>query len=206
VISAFLVEHFQSELDQTVIYFFCDSKDEMLKTTQAVLRSLLHQLFSLKPNLLRHAMPSYKQMKNAMIESTGTLWKILRSAIRDAESGIVFCIIDGLDECDVESQKNLLSNFSQFFLPCSSSDGEVATKATRLKALFTSRPWPFIERGLYDVPHIRLRTEDEDAINTDIGIFIHSKVEHLAYVGGYTEDVKKNVLETLLEKSSGMVS
>lgn len=206
VMSCFLIGHFQTDLNQAVVYFLCDNKDKMLKTDQVVLRSLLHQLFSLKPSLVWHAMPSYKQMKEGVFNSTGTMWKILRAAIRDPTCGSVFCIIDGLDECDAESQKNLVSNFSQLCSPPTQvSPAKDINQAGGFKILVTSRPWPYIERGFYNVPHIRLRGEEENAINHDVEIYINNKVEHLAYLGGYPENVKKKVYETLMSKANGIV-
>ena len=206
VMSCFLISHFQTDLNQAVVYFLCDNKDETLKTDQVVLRSILHQLFSLKPVLIRYAMPSYKQMRENMFHSTGTMWKILRAATRDREFGSVFCIIDGLDECDSESQKSLLRNLSQLFPPPTQTiRGNNLTGAGGFKVLVTSRPWPYIERGFYGVPHIRLRSEEESAINVDVEIYVNNKVEHLAYIGGYPENVKKKVYDTLMSKANGMV-
>ena len=143
-----------------MVICFCDNKDESLKTDQSVLRSLLHQLYTSKASLIRHAMPSYKQMKEGVYHSTGTMWKILRATVKDVECGPVFCILDGLEECDSESQKCLLHNLSQVCYPPAQITADVyPNRLDRFKILVTSRPWPYIERGFYGVPHIRLRSE-----------------------------------------------
>ncbi|KAF8538736.1 hypothetical protein BDD12DRAFT_740077, partial [Trichophaea hybrida] len=57
VLSAFLAEELgRSSLFKrySVIYFFCDDKDERLKTGQAVLTNLLTQILKRSPNALSH--------------------------------------------------------------------------------------------------------------------------------------------------------
>ncbi|KAH7230919.1 hypothetical protein BKA59DRAFT_504533 [Fusarium tricinctum] len=112
VLAKYLIDHGLPR-STTICYFFFKDQDQ--NTIRQALCALLHQLFSLKPLLIEHAMPQFRKDGQCLINSTESLWKILRNAIRDSQSGPVIIVLDALDECGesefADLMRNILSKF-----------------------------------------------------------------------------------------------
>ena len=88
VLSKYLVDHGLPRSSLICYFFF---KDQVQNTLKQALCALLHQLFSAKPSLLRHAMPEYLKNGQHLVDTLNVLWDILHSAGSDIETGpIVF--------------------------------------------------------------------------------------------------------------------
>ncbi|KAG7408365.1 Ankyrin repeat domain-containing protein 50 [Fusarium oxysporum f. sp. rapae] len=96
VLAKYLIDHGLPR-STTICYFFFKDQDQ--NTARQALCALLHQLFSLKPSLIEHAMPQFRKDGQGLINSTESLWKILRNAIKDPQAGPVIMVLDALDEC-----------------------------------------------------------------------------------------------------------
>jgi len=64
----------------TICYFFFKDQDQ--NTLSQALCALLHQLFSQKSVLIRHAMPEYFKNGSGIVTLTTTLWNILKDAAK----------------------------------------------------------------------------------------------------------------------------
>jgi len=203
VISSFLIESLRARPDSSVIYFICDNKHEHFRTKECILRSLLHQLIIAHPELLKYALPHFKTMKEAMATSAATLWTMFQDYIMDESFPTVYCILDALDECEDDSRQWLLERLSKIF-PSDTERTAAAITMGPLKILVTSRPWEDIEYGFQAASRIRLKTEEEESINSDIHVFVKKKVRVLAERRRYTEQQRGFVTETLIDKANGM--
>jgi hypothetical protein len=203
VISSFLIKSLRVRPNTTVIYFICDNKHEHFRTKECVLRAVLHQLLVIHPDLVKHALPYFKAMKDAVATSAATLWNIFEEVIQNENLPEIFCILDALDECEDDSREWLMQKLGRIF---SSNNDKPATRVTtgRLKMLVTSRPWEDIEFGFLEASKIRLKTEEEDGIDHDIRTFIKEKVNALAKRRGYTAQEREIVTEALTSKANGM--
>jgi ankyrin repeat protein len=203
VISSFLIKSLRVRPNTTVIYFICDNKHEHFRTKECVLRAVLHQLLVIHPDLVKHALPYFKAMKDAVATSAATLWNIFEEVIQNENLPEIFCILDALDECEDDSREWLMQKLGRIF---SSNNDKPATRVTtgRLKMLVTSRPWDDIEFGFLEASKIRLKTEEEAGIDHDIRTFIKEKVNALARRRGYTAQEREIVTEALTSKANGM--
>jgi ankyrin repeat protein len=203
VISSFLIKSLRARPNTTVIYFICDNKHEHFRTKECVLRSVLHQLLVIHPDLVEHALPYFKTMKDAVATSAATLWNIFEEVIQNENFPEVFCVLDALDECEDDSREWLIQKFARIF---SSNNDRPASRVItgRLKMLVTSRPWEDIEFGFLEASKIRLKTEEEDGIDHDIRTFVKEKVNALAKRRGYTAHEREIVTEALTSKANGM--
>jgi ankyrin repeat protein len=203
VISSFLIKSLRARPNTTVIYFICDNKHGNFRTKECVLRSLLHQLLVIHPDLVKHALPYFKAMKDAVATSAATLWNIFEEVIQNENLPAVFCILDALDECEDESREWLMNKLGRVF--SSNNDIPASRVATGcLKMLVTSRPWEDIEFGFLEASKIRLKTEEEDGIDLDIHTFINEKVNALAKRRRYTAQEREIVTKALTSKANGM--
>ena len=156
-------------------YFFFKDDNEKQKSSTIALSSLLHQLFSQKQYLIRHAMRDYETEGSNLSHSFAKLWNTFILAISDPNAGEVVCVLDALDECAEAERYQIIDTLSAFYKQCQSS---------QLKFLVTSRPYFDIEREFANLirhfPTIHLQGEKEsEAICREIDIVIKSKVSEL---------------------------
>ena len=106
MMSIFLTEELEEKTssmeDGQFICFFCSHQNEKRNTGVAVLRGLVHQIVSKRPKLIKHALPYFETAERTQqtLSSLEALWLIFSRLIADSELGTIFCVLDGLDECD----------------------------------------------------------------------------------------------------------
>ncbi|PLB50853.1 hypothetical protein P170DRAFT_316896, partial [Aspergillus steynii IBT 23096] len=159
----------------TVCYFFF--KEQLQNTEKQALCALLHQLFSQKPELIRHAMPEYRRNGSQLVNVTSALWDILWNATNDPDAGSLVFVLDALDECNDEERADLIESLNRTFSNNSQSPG-------KSKFLLTTRPYSeIISRfdGLLDkFPHIHIPGESQSSmISEEVNRAIGHKVEQL---------------------------
>ncbi|KAH7122203.1 hypothetical protein B0J13DRAFT_512355, partial [Dactylonectria estremocensis] len=160
----------------TICYFFFKDQDQ--NTVRQALCALLHQLFSQKPSLIKHAMPLFRKDGQGLINSTQSLWEVLRNAIKDPQAGPVIMVLDALDECAELEFADLMRNVESQFRSDYLGHG-------KLKYLLTCRPYDQIVskfRGLLDAfPNIRIPGEEEsETISQEVNRVITHRVNQLS--------------------------
>ncbi|KAF3398389.1 hypothetical protein F1880_006446 [Penicillium rolfsii] len=109
----------------------------------------------------------------------------------------MYCIIDALDECDIESRNTLLEQISQSF---EQSNG-TSLVACNIHFLIISRPYPEIQFILSTFGSVDLGSRKE--IVNDLRAMIQDKVQDLAKRGRYPQSVTQKVSRILEEKADG---
>jgi hypothetical protein len=176
-----LIENdFRSTESITTCYFFFKDDNELQRNINSALSALLHQLFSQKRRLLKHAMEEYVKNRDFLPQSFHTLWEIFTKAVTDPLAGKIVCILDGLDECTVLGRNQIIGTLRKFY------KNPTSRSASQLKFLVTSRPYFDIERQFSELvrlfPAIRLHGEREsNGIASEINIFTKSEVEKLSH-------------------------
>ncbi|KAF8537271.1 hypothetical protein BDD12DRAFT_236511 [Trichophaea hybrida] len=174
-------------------YFFCDDKDERLRTAYAILVNLLTQLLEQVPDVIRHflAEPEYTTNKEKTVWNYGMLWRVFERIMSDTHCGKVYILIDALDECEEESCTKLLKQLQR--LLCD------ATTATRpIKIVITSRPHIAVTSHLTEVIKIPLAAE---TLKSDISAFVEAEVyKQPQFTGSLREEVQK----ALIDGANGM--
>jgi ankyrin repeat protein len=194
VLAKYLVNHVLPA-SATVCYFFFKDQDQ--NTARQALCALLHQLFSQKPCLLKHAMEQYKQNGKGLIHSTNSLWTILGEAIQDSQAGPIIIVLDALDECAESELEALMHEIENQSRDTQSSRGA-------LRFLMTSRPYEQIIqrfRGLLkSFPHIHIPGEEEsDTISDEVNRVIKFRVEQLTEIQNLTANIQADLLDALLK-------
>lgn len=191
VLAKYLIDH---ELPQsaTVCYFFFKDQDQ--NTSRQALCALLHQLFSQKPSLIKHAMPQFSREGVNLSQATASLWKILRDAAGDTEAGPVTIVIDALDECAESELADLVRNVKSQF--------HDSNPGSRLKYLLTCRPYEQItvqfQSLISSFPNIRIPGEEEsEAISQEIDHVITYRINQLSVQKNLTPEIKSNLATKL---------
>jgi len=188
VLAKFLVDHVLPS-SAAICYFFFKDNDQ--NTVRQALCAILHQLFSKRPFLIRHALPEYERNGDGLKNVTASLWNILQAAANDAEAGRVDILLDALDECALTDFKNLVHGLS-------------TRLGGKVRVLATSRPYDQILakfRALLDTfPVVRIPGEKEDrVISQEVSHVIKHRVGRLATEKDLDQDIKAHLEEHLLE-------
>ncbi|GKZ77681.1 hypothetical protein AnigIFM56816_011422 [Aspergillus niger] len=175
VLAKYLVDHALPR-SATICYFFFKAEDQ--NTIRQALCALLHQLFSQKPQLTKHAMTQYQKNGDGLINSTISLWNIFENATKDPQAGLVIAVLDALDECLEPELRNLIENVKRQCTGDRIIEGQ-------LKYLLTCRPYENIVSGFQDLrnafPYIHIPGEDESkAISQEVNHVIRHRVKGLS--------------------------
>ena len=204
-LSIFLAE----ELEQTAkrarntvfLEYFCDNKDEKRNTASAITRGLIFQLLQQRPQLFRHIQSSFEIQKESLFtpKLSITLWRIFEAMLQEPVLGPIYCILDGLDECDEDSLEVILKRIKTVFAARSND-----IPAFHLNMIITSRDLPeFISEILVGVPRINLDTDANEELNNDIHRFIELKVDELSAYRRYPEPLRVHVKKVLESRAQG---
>ena len=196
MISSFLVKELaqlaaERSSQMTLIYYFCDDKDERRRTATAILRGLLLQLLRQRPVLFKHIQPDFDISRDRLVTDFYALRRIFDNIVKDPEAGEVYCLIDALDECEKESRQLFLTNFIKLF-------SSQQSKKTVVKFIITSR-----EENDIAGPAIQNLQIDSGRVNDDLYKFINVKVDELSKKKGYQPKQEDMIKHALTEKAGG---
>ncbi|KAF4456532.1 hypothetical protein F53441_1364 [Fusarium austroafricanum] len=171
-----LTSNFATDVANTCAYFFCDSKDSQRSTVQGILRGLLSQLFRNHPHFLSDRIRRRHAYRGSRVfEKPQALWNLLVEVAFRSDRHI-FCVIDGLDECDATSRTILLELMEQTF--------HGLKPVVNLSLLIMSRPSSKIYEYLGEFVHRDLDSFSQS--KQDVEIFIDQRVRHIANKRGWS--------------------
>lgn len=173
-----------SDVPSAVIYFFFYDQDESYRTAGAAMRSLIKQMLHLALDAFQIVTQTF-DIESSDI-SDNSLRDILKDLLQISQLSTVYCVIDGLDECQNDgSRKMLLDLITSNPRPSSALRN---SSVPMLKTLLTSRPTVDIHGELHHLPSIQLKANHED-----LEIFIKNKVHDLRFHG----DLKQKAIHLL---------
>jgi ankyrin repeat protein len=184
-----------------LIFYFCDYQDEKRNTAITILKGLLFQILNECPKLFKSILQEFEIETKARyaISSFEALWRVFESVLRDPDFGTMYCVIDGLDECDEASLQILITKLSDFFRGYSSNP-----TAGELKLIAVSRELPQpITAKLSRFPRLKLDPDSDDQVNSDIKRFISAKVDELSVIEGFSTKFRAHIEKSLLERAEG---
>jgi hypothetical protein len=199
VLSKFLIdEELRTEASRSTCYFFFKDNEEQNDLAIA-LCAVLHQLFTHKPELLRHAIPIWQRNKDKLQQETGELWRILLSAASDPAAGHVVCILDALDECERQGRETLIGYLKKFH------NSSTPEQDFGLNFLVTSRPYVDIKDQWHGItsgiPTLWLAGE---MMNEDISKEINHVIDARVLEVSYKKKLSQDLQESLKTKLKGM--
>jgi hypothetical protein len=221
VLASFLVDHHKhkSVSHSNVCYFFFKADSNEQRDALYGLSALLYQLYKSQLQLIHNAQNLLKE-EGQNLKSLATLWKLLTDSTEDPQARPTICFIDGLDECEENTRKQLINFISKYFaMPIEEENGKECYRK-KLKLLVTSRPDNSIKNAFdrqrealettdKDQPEkrairkpnftmMRLRGEDEtEAISNDIELVIKDAIEELKDLGlpiDLLEDMERELI------------
>ncbi|KAK1759861.1 ankyrin repeat-containing domain protein [Echria macrotheca] len=193
-----------------VLWHFCSGvtkRADVAIPGDSILRSLIHQVLFLHPELFR-AIRGPKFLDSRVWSmpksndqwSIAKLWKIFVAILKASGYNTVYCIMDGLDECDTASTRDLLHHFVQ---SCSGSDLDTGM---RCLFLFSSRYNADIQDSLGLLPTSQLTTVElrVDVVKPDIESFVAAEMRDLGYSLRWDSAQLDKIRDDLTKKADGM--
>ena len=181
--------------DTNICYFFFKDDVDEQKNAIFALSALLHQICVAQPTLLHHAMNQRAVKGQAMSKQFHSLWTAFTQMMSDSMCNDTICLIDGLDECEMRSRKELMGSLADLF------GHKTQETSRRLKVIVTSRPDNSIKNAFATLPEIRLRGEDETkAINQDVKLVVQANVNNLE-ASGLPRELLKDLQQELIKRA-----
>ncbi|KAI0203575.1 ankyrin repeat protein [Astrocystis sublimbata] len=185
--------------DDVLLYYFCSNRDKNRNTALTILRGIMHQWVDRHPHMAQHIKSSFEGTETTKytVSSFISLWRVFLSLIRQSGSSQVVCVLDGLDECEKESLRQLLDVVGTYLSSSRENSGP------RLKLILLSRPQPAVlESRLGQYQQIRL-DNSETEVSHDVQRYIFAKVAELASEQNLSEEKVAHVRQTLLAGANG---
>ncbi|KAI9888492.1 MAG: hypothetical protein M1814_006883 [Vezdaea aestivalis] len=200
VLTRFLIDNLSGsnlrDKKNLCFFFFKDDSDEQNNAVLA-LRAILHQLFQIRPALLKYALPHFRNKEKSFVGEIYTLWNILINSTADEKAGETICVVDGLDECESSTQAKFVDMIAKFFNSAGNSSNQ-----PQLKFLVTSRPYHTIERRIQYPLTIRLKVEDEgDLTSGDVKLVIEKRIQDFSCRTQISDDLKRILTDRILSMS-----
>ncbi|KAF7535316.1 hypothetical protein G7Z17_g13226 [Cylindrodendrum hubeiense] len=198
-LSLFLNEEIEKVCEATpdrLLFHFCRFQDERYNNTINVLRSLIYQIleFSIDGPEVEQALQYFDTPEKAQfaLSNFECLWTILEKLLAQQDLPTIFCIIDGVDECD--SSHLLVAKLHDY---CSMQAQNNHNTGLRLAIIGRE-----IE-GLDTFPSIKLDPDNEEKVHDDVAKTISFNLEPLARIPGFNEAIRSQVEKSLLERAEG---
>lgn len=178
-----------------MVYFYCDRNESPRRDPKIIMQAIVKQLSLRSPGLPKPVVAAYEKRK----EDGGYLqWKEscdLVSSILDIYPQSTIAI-DALDETDPDERWKLFKALKDL----------IDSSTSLVKVFVSSRDDDDITRKLNDVPNLYIKASDNMA---DIERFIHREIKRSIEDGSLLrgevkEELKQEIISTLLSKSDGM--
>ncbi|CAH0000146.1 unnamed protein product, partial [Clonostachys byssicola] len=184
---------------RTLIYFFCDNKISSRNTGSAVLRGIIHQLIEQQPQLMKHLLRQWQLQGSALLfndHGFESLWRIFQTMVEDLKGLELYCVLDGLDECNEHSLKQLLRKIESLF-------NQHGAKQT-LKMIVVSRRYPYcLESTLGSFTQINLDSAHENNVKSDIDSYISVRLADLNKKRSISQSLADHIRKTFHKNSQG---
>ena len=181
--------------------YYCDNKDNRRNSATAILRGLIYQLLKSRSDLFKHIISDFqiKREKLFTASSFPSLWKIFRDMLQDPGLETVYCVLDGLDECEEDSSKMFLSKLPSLFVAEQGSN-----TVCHLKMIILSRAYPgFLPEAFSTFPCIALDLDADVEINHDIKLFMEDRINELSKLRRYLNRLSAHVKDVFRKRAQG---
>ncbi|KAJ6150201.1 hypothetical protein N7471_001400 [Penicillium samsonianum] len=192
VLASLITEKCRKATSQTTVWFYCRHGDKERNTFIALARSLISQLLQNDMDLLPYI---YEKMcsRGEQILSSEVLAKDLLETLLKNCRGL-YMIIDGVDECSQTEEKKIIQLLRSAI--------EISNNgACHTRSVFISQRDAVTTKLLHDLPTIAITSSHN---RTDIIAFVSSWALEIQHKFCITDEVKKRIIELVVEKAQGM--
>jgi ankyrin repeat protein len=190
MLSIFISQDLELEKETKTIYFFCRAEHEKRNNAVAVLRGLLWHLTGLCPELTRVLRKKCGPAVKDALSSREKLWISFKEIVVAVKSEQLYCIIDGLDECDESSQQWLAKKFVSLHNDADTSSCSVVVLSRYLVEL-------------KDMHQVNLDSDYKEQVRSDVKVFVEARTEELFQRITLSDTHRNELRERLFEGAQG---
>jgi WD40 repeat protein len=179
------------------VFFFCQNQYSNLNNPVSVLKGLLWLMVEQQPFLIEHLAQRIASKGQEVFEGPNSLyelWSLFEDILESPSEGVVYILVDALDECDQGRLDVLLKGILK----------TLDRQPQKVKWLLTSRPSPEIEQWLEGEVD-KVITINLDANKTQMSEavteYIESRVGVLAVTKHYDHQLRRDMVSSLQEKA-----
>jgi ankyrin repeat protein len=189
MMSIFLTQHLSAIFRRRSVFYFCSSERNDATTA---LRGLIWQLTDAHQELTSHVLPHMdpSDRRKATLPSGETLWNLFRQLVQKVESGRVYVLLDGLDECNDRSGQWLALKIARLGREPQKSNMSILVLSRQIRAFMKSNT-------------IRLDPDHDNFVSADVETYIRLRLEDLSQQLEFTEEQRERMVHTLVMKSKG---
>lgn len=204
--------YFNEELQDTVAALFClcDSRDPENNDLGKILCVAIHQFLQHRRSkekfnydLAKYIQDEYRselgvgQSQSFWHLPKDRLWKIFCDLCLESNLKTIFLLIDGVDECELDTQKELLSLL-----------GQRSQLPSNLRVLISSQPIEAVRTHIsknpkFQIQHLDLHDEDH-RVDDDINRYIDEQLDRLVPLRGYSNEQTDKIKEYLKASKCGL--
>lgn len=184
--------------NEDILYFFCENRDDTRNQTSVILRDFCNQLLTqqkgehekeLIKHIDQHFTPS--RNKNDPPVCTTTSATILETLVQHYNRSIT-CLIDGLDECDNESE---VERFLEVLQKLTNAQSDQPS-ACNFKLLLVSRVMSdHMSHQLGECASIDLDSGHDHEVQLDVERYISEKVDQQTQLSDVTREKLRDILQ-----------
>jgi KaiC/GvpD/RAD55 family RecA-like ATPase len=191
VFSRFFLETLEDR-GSTTIYFFCSYRNDMTRTVNSLVRSLIHQLLLRDSSLSRVIDSIFRVVDDTVTDSESNLWQILGDLVsRQTFSGGVVLVIDALDELVDVAWNDFFRNLSY---------------AARKRCVvgLTSRKERSIEFGIRGIDPLILDLSSSTRNRNDVAVYVRDSVTEYARENSFDTEAREGIIREITSRADGM--
>lgn len=199
MLSIFLTEELEKiaskEKNTELLFYFCVNGNEKQNNAVVILKSLVHQIITKRPEKTKHILSHFDTPEKARSTSASAeaLWIVFKKLLDQHDLGKIYCVLDGLDECDENTTRLVADKFVDLCLP----HGQVSDDC-RFRMMIVSRD--ISELG--SAVQIELDSENKEDTSSDLQRFVSFRVEELSRLPGFSK-IRTFIQNTLLKRAEG---
>ena len=194
------IDHMRKSGFASLVFFYCDFRDDKKQHRRGLLSSLLVQLFDQSVSYAEILQRFYSGHRGGLEEpSDAALTQCLKNILRCTGNPPIYLILDALDECP-----NAVGAHSPREKVLQLVKELVDFQLRNLRICVTSRPETDIKTVLDQLKSHFVSLHDETGHKQDIEEYITSVVSSDSRMGNWKMQDKELVIQTLSRKASGM--
>lgn len=167
ILASIIVDTVRRVEGATVAFFYCKHGEESRNSFTSVSRSILAQILNQHPHLLPYFHEKASVNSGTVLNSATLAKEMLLTSLKSGEK--TYIVIDGVDECNHDSRKEISSWFQEVAeLP--------STEMGTIRCLFVSQDDGIAVEDFRNIPGIKITDENNDDIR-DFASLWHRKIE-----------------------------
>jgi hypothetical protein len=176
----------------SVIFFYCRYLDNDRSTFLGVARGLLSQMLSQDSALLSYLYDEASKSGQTVLATISVAKDLLRTSIKNCDK--LYVIIDGLDECEREDRRQIVSFFEEMWasLPQDEADS--------LRCLFLSQDDNAARKDFAKMSYLKIT---EAHTKKDIQAYAMARSKEIQGKFGLTPDQQDNIHRTIVDNAEG---